>query len=195
MQATSSGDPSVFHSATALAAVSLLLTACANQTVKDVSSPHFVPPIHSTLRLNKTIEIPPHQLSVSIQNGVVYPTGGVNQYAPNCKLRVKHLKDTGQTIEPDTFDIVAVSRQVDIIPIGEIGGARLAGPAMRLASGGGDGGPSDEMYKTLMTLRPSTQSLATKLVCQQLDDPGLGEHVSFLEMQTTLHPVADLELP
>jgi len=181
-------------SATTLAAASLLLTACANQAVKDVSSPHFVPPIHSTLILNKTIEIPPHQLSVSIQNGVVYPTGAVDEYAPNCKLRVKHLQDTGQTIEPGTFDIIAVARRVDIIPIGEIGGARLAGPSMTLASGGAEG-PSDEMYKTLMALRPSTQSLATKLVCQQLGDPGLGEHVSFLEMQTTLRPVADLELP
>ena len=182
-------------SARTLAAASLLLSACANQPVNDVSSPHFVLPIHSTLTLNQTIEIPPHRLSASIQNGVVYPTGAVDEYAPNCKLRVKHLKDTGQTIEPGTFDIIAVARRVDIIPIGGIGGARLAGPAMTLASGGGDGAPSDEMYKTLMTLRPSTQSLATKLVCQQLDDPGLGEHVSFLEMQTTLRPVADLELP
>lgn len=178
-----------------LAAASILVTACANQAINDVRSPHFVLPTSSILTLNETIEIPPHSLSVSIQNGSVYPSGAVNAYAPNCSLRVRHLKDTGQTVEPGTFDIVAVSRQVDIIPIGDIGGAQLAGPAITLASGGADDGPSDELYKTLMTLRSSTPSQVSKVVCQQLDDPGLGQHVTFEEMQITLRPVADLELP
>lgn len=178
-----------------LLATSLLLTACANQAINDVNSPHFVLPTQSTLTLNRRIDIPPNQLSVSIQNGSVYPSGAVNEYAPNCSLRVKHLKDTAQVVEPGTFDIVSVSRQVDIIPISGFAGVRLAGPAIVLASGGADDGPSDELYKTIMTLKSSSNPEASKLVCQQLDDPGLGQHVTFEEMQVTLRPVADLELP
>ena len=169
----------------------LSLAACQHSESLDPESPLYLPPAGSVLHLAQTLKVPAGQARVEIQSGAV----GRGEFAPHCILRLRDPVTTSQAIGPADFEIVRTTRRTTTLPVRWEPGSRIqvAGPAFTLSMGGGDDGPTDEYYVTEMWLRSPLEPRVYKLECRQLDDPGLGSHVTFQEIQATLRPIAWIE--
>ncbi len=172
----------------ALAAI-LALAACQHPESLNPDSPLYLPPAGSVFHLDRALTVPAGRAQVQIQSGAV----GRGELAPHCILRLREPADRDRILAPGDFEITRSARRTTIFPVRWEPGTRIqvAGPAFTLAQGGGgDDGPTDEYYVTEMWLRSATQPQVYKLECRQLDDPGLGSHVTFQEIQATLRPTA-----
>lgn len=172
----------------------VLITACQQAPVRDPASPHYVVPAGARLDLHDRIRIPPEHAHVYIQHGRVRDLVGTNLYFPNCKLWVRDISDDYQLVEPGTFRITKVKRYVNTLVLTALEGVQLAGFYHGVFASGGDGGANDYMYVTALELHSAEQPQVKKLLCQQLDDPGLGEHVTFIEMKQTLGALASVQV-
>ena len=157
---------------------------------KTASSLLIDPPDGTLLVLHKTITIPPEQAHIYIQHGRVRSVNDTNLYTPNCKLRLKNPRPNPQIIEPDKFRIVQVRHYTDLFQLTEVVETRLAGLSVNVLGGNNLG---DIMYVTEIRLQSQKQPAVERLLCQQLDDPGLGEHVSREQIVETLRGIASFE--
>ncbi len=168
------------------------MAACQHPETLDPESPLFLPPAGSIFHLVQPLRVPADRARVEIQSGAV----GRGEFSPHCILRLREPSPTDRTIMPGDFEITRSARRTTILPVRWEPGTRIqvAGPAFTLAmGGGGDDGPTDEYYVTEMWLHSAAQPQVYKLECRRLDDPGLGRHVTFQEIQATLKPTAWIE--
>ncbi len=180
----------------ALAGIMVTVAGCQHAPVSDRSSIDFLIPEGATFTLHRPITIPPREAHVYIQDGAVHPLNGTNLYYPHCKLGVADIGDAPRTVAPGGFQITRVRRYVDHILLVDRAGLQLAALGLRLAQGdGGSDGPTDYMYVTAMRLHSDRQPQVRDLHCQQLDDPGLGRHVSYEEIRQSLGDLATIRPP
>ncbi|MEN8130648.1 MAG: hypothetical protein ABFS45_10745, partial [Pseudomonadota bacterium] len=155
------------------------------------TSPHTTPARDATFRTHTDIVIPQDQAHIYIQHGQVRNVNETNLYAPHCKLWLQNISNDIQTVRPDTFKVIEVKYYTDMFLLTEI--ARLQVASLQLI-GSGDGDLGDIMYITDLKLYSSEQRQVNRLLCQQLDDAGLGRYVSMMEIQQTLNGIASLIL-
>jgi len=167
------------------------LAGCQSQQVRDVTSPYFSPPAGSRLTLHKEIIIPPEQAHIYVQFGRLHTVNTTNLYYPNCKLKMKDISADSQVIKPGSFQVIKTTSYTNIFMLTELGRVQVAG---LFTDASGDGDLGDIMYVTDLQLRSTEQPHVDRILCQQLDDPGLGEHVTVSEIMKTLGEIATLEL-
>ncbi len=182
-------SPSGLRAPLFLAAVAVLAAGCQYSGSLDPDSPRYLPPPGSVFHLDRPLPVPAGLAGAEIQSGAV----GHGEFAPHCILRLREPVARDTTLAPGDFEITRTVQRTTILPVRWEPGTRIqvAGPAFTLAmGGGGDAGPTDEYYVTEMSLHNPERPEVHRLDCRQLDDPGLGSHVTFREIQATLRPIA-----
>lgn len=168
----------------------IVLAGCQSPLItEDTTSPQSTPARDATFKTHTDILVPRDQAHVYIQHGQIRRVNETNLYAPHCKLRLQNISNDIQTVRPDTFKVIEVKYYTDMFLLTGI--ARLQVASLQfIASGDGDLG--DIMYITDLKLYSSEQRQVDRLLCQQLDDAGLGQYVSMMEIQQTLGDIASL---
>jgi hypothetical protein len=168
-----------------------LLAGCQSAPATKNNQFHSsVPVAGATLVTHTDILIPLEQAHIYIQNGQILTVNDTNLYTPHCKLRLKNIQPDSQRISPDRFQIIEVRRYTELFLLTETNRLQVAG---QLVIGGGGGDLGDIMYITELKLHSDQQPQVTKLLCQQLDDPALGEYVSAVQIINTLGKIASLD--
>jgi hypothetical protein len=178
-----------------LLSVVAFLAAC--QTVAyegNENSPYYLIPTGSTLTLTRTVTIPAEQVAVYLQGGEVVPAGQINQYYPHCKFELIHRRDTGQTVQPDDFEIIKVVQEID--HSAALDGLQLAqmSAGIGINVGMDSGGASQQTYSTRLMLRSAKQPDVYLLTCGQWAYPSEGQHVSIMEIRKVLGKIFTLQL-
>ena len=163
-----------------------LLSASQALAAKGEDSPYYTVPAGSKLLLHKPLTVPASKAGVYLQGGEVLPHKDVDEYYPHCKLEVRDVKDTPQSIEPDEFVVYKVVEGEDY--------SAVAYP--RLASLGvfSTGGAGRVMYFTNFYLRSAKQPHVTLLTCQHWEDPTDAEYLTVSQIRKTLGEFFTLKL-
>jgi len=171
----------------ALPLLCLLLSACQTAGPLDEDSRYQVLPIGSRLVLKQELTIPAHNAGVVLQGGRVVSGGqGVNQYHPHCRLEVRDVRETVQTVAADEFVVRRARYETQTVALpGLMKAARLYA---------GDG-PGFLIFRTVLDLRSERQPHVRWLTCQQWGDPTLDQHVTIREIRQTLGEIFMLQLP
>ncbi|MCP4406387.1 MAG: hypothetical protein GY807_01215 [Gammaproteobacteria bacterium] len=168
----------------------IILAGCQSpQFTEDTTSPHITRAHDAAFRTYTDILIPQEQAHIYIQYGQVRNVNETNLYAPHCKLWLQNISNDIQVVRADTFKVTEVKYYTDIFLLTGITRLQVA-DLQFFGSGGGDLG--DIMYITDLKLYSSEQRQVNRLLCQQLDDAGLGQYVSMMEIQQTLGDIANL---
>lgn len=181
-----------------LLAAAALLAACQSANYQgNEDSPFFAVPPGSRLTLNQELTIPPHEVSVHIQNGRILRGSEVQQYYPYCKFELYTRSETARTILPHEMTVTRTVREETTH-----GASAGPGPAhlAQLPFGfnailGDQSGPSLHAFSTRMDLRSEKYPDIFRLTCTQWDFPGPGRHVALSEIRRTLEPIFTLRLP
>jgi len=163
-----------------------LLAAC-QSTMYNEASPYFDIPLNSKLTLKQTLEIPPHQVGVYMQDGKVLRSALIDKYYANCRLEVSDLRSTAQKVAPDTFSVYRIRYDED-----------YSARNMRFAAADGyvfaDGGASPQSYATLIYLRSAKQPNVVRMACQHWEDPEDAQHLSIRQMRKAMGDIFTLQL-
>jgi hypothetical protein len=169
----------------------LSLAACASPQKYGPDSPHYAYPGGARFILNHPLEVEPGSATVRLQFGKIVARNAVQEVEPHCIFEVNSVRDMGQQIQPDSFDITAVRRSVTTFS-----GMPAYFAAMR-AGFDRDGGPSHIYYKTEFRLRSARQPDVRAMTCQSNQmAPGIAimRHVTLPEIRQALGGVFTLAL-
>ncbi len=169
----------------AILSLTFLLTAC--QTPAPARAQF---PAGAQLVLNRPVVIPADRASVWIQDGRTASYGGLDKYRPHCRFEVRSLESRPRTVQPGTFQVRGVQREIE----GLLSGAFPQVAALGMFGGGG--GPSPTPYITHIYLRSAQQPDVLSLSCQRWEDPTLGssEHLSMAEIRNALGDLFSVQL-
>ncbi|MGA9032786.1 MAG: hypothetical protein WB402_09740 [Sulfuricaulis sp.] len=178
-----------------LLSVVAFLAACQTADYEgNENSPYYPIPVGSILTLTRTVTIPAEQVAVFLQGGEVVPAGRTNQYYPHCKFELIHRRDTGQTVEPDDFEIIKVVQETsDSVALDSLQLAQMSA-GIGLNVGMDHGGASLQTYRTRLMLRSARQPDVYLLSCGQSAYPSEGQHVSIMEIRKVLGKIFTLQL-
>lgn len=178
-----------------LLSVIAFLAACQTAAYEgNENSPFYLVPTGSTLTLTRTVTIPADQVAVYLQGGEVVPAGRINQYYPHCKFELIHRRDTGQTVQPDDFEIIKVVQEIGhSVALDGLQTAQMS-VGIEINIGMDRGGSSLQTYSTRLMLRSARQPQVFRLSCGQAALPHEGQHVSIDEMRKALGNLFTLEL-
>ncbi len=194
-----------------LGILSLSVTGCSNlqQIEKDPSSPYYMPPVGSNVRINEELIVPPPWARVFLQRGEVVSYGHLDRYYPSCNFELETISQRPQIIRPGEFEIIHVSRREEYMvrrvprlyagPISLEGrNADVAEPFMLAGGGGGgeSGSGSMFMHTVRMRLESAEQPDMYMLTCRGAqDNPPDVEFVSIDEMHEAMGDKAVILLP
>ena len=178
-----------------LLSVVAFLAACQTADYEgNENSPYYLIPVGSTLTLTGTVTIPAEQVAVYLQGGEVMSGGRINQYYPHCKFELIHRRDTGQTVQPDDFEIIKVVQETsDSVALDSLQLAQMSA-GIGLNVGMDHGGASLQTYRTRLMLRSARQPDVYLLSCGQSAYPSEGQHVSIMEIRKVLGKIFTLQL-
>lgn len=88
------------------------LTACSQRYMvsDDLSYAYNLPPVGSTLKLLRPLEIPAGETRIFLQNGKAMRKSAFDRYKPSCSLEVRKLSDQSREVEPGSFRVSRVQR-------------------------------------------------------------------------------------
>lgn len=168
-----------------LLVLSPLLTACQHLQQQSYNYPKK----NMTLVLHVPVVVQADTTGVYIQDGKI--TGGAHSRRdPYCEFRVRKLKESPQTIQPDRFLIKRAGTNTRLVAQPPVQLASL----YLLASSSGSDGPSDVIYTIDMKLYSERQPDVILLECGGAEDhPAEAYAPTMEEIQVALGKIATLE--
>lgn len=166
----------------------LLLSACQMPVAPDEDSPYYAIPAGSRLILNRDITVPPNKGGVLIQNGEIMTLSQINQYYAYCDLEMRHPKETAQIIQPDTFNVIKVRR--NLWSKASDKPTQVAGLMFVFD----EDGRSYTEYETELFLHSPRQPEVYRMACKYFDDAFDAEHLTIKEIRAALGSLVTLEL-
>lgn len=152
----------------------VLLAACQGAALQSPV------PVGSVLELHQPLTIPAGRSNIHFQdNGLRGTGGGINQYAPNCRLVLRARAEVPRQVQPDRFTIRRVQHHVEGLLAG-------LGAGVMLFDGNGS---SHATYITDFYLHSEHQPEVVRLSCQQWQDPAYDRfpsHVTLDEVRGAL---------
>ena len=151
--------------------------------------PYHYPTKGMTLVQHKPVTVQADTTGVYIQDGKI--TGGAHSRRdPYCEFRVRKLKESPQTIQPDRFLITRAGSNTRLVNYPPL---QLASLYLHASSSGGDA-PSDVIYTIDMKLYSATQPDVILLECGGAEDHPADAYAPTLEeIQVALGEIATLE--
>lgn len=138
------------------------------------------------LQLHERLRVPAHATYSYIQGGQSLHGRLVDQYYPHCRFEMRDLADAPRHIEPDTFTIVRIERETELVQ----SAPRHYASRMLVSSASA----TAEAYHTRFYLNSARQPQVELLACSHWEDPTLfARHLSAAEIRDTLKPVASFE--
>lgn len=162
-----------------------LLSACQHWQ----QQPYSYPKKGMTLVLHKPVTVQADTTGVYIQGGKI--TGGAHSRRdPYCEFRVRKLKESPQTIQPDRFLIKSAGSNTRLVIHPPV---QLASLYLQASSSGGDA-PSDIIYTIDMKLYSENQPDVILLECGGAEDhPAEAYAPTLEEIKVALGEIATLE--
>ncbi|HID81103.1 MAG TPA: hypothetical protein EYP51_01795 [Thiotrichales bacterium] len=151
--------------------------------------PYRYPKKGMTLILHEPVTVQADTTGVYIQDGKI--TGGAHSRRnPYCEFRVRKLKESPQTIQPDRFLIKRAGTNTRLVSYSPV---QLATLYIQASSSGGDA-PSDVIYTIEMKLYSAHQPDVILLECGGAEDhPAEAYAPTLEEIQVALGNIATLE--
>ncbi len=168
-----------------------LLAACQTGPY-PVDSPFYEIPVGSRLILKRPLEFPPDTVSITFGQG---PSASYWSGADDtCTFQLYRKSDQAQRVEPDSFEIVKVSRSSN-----RFASAPAPTGWVRVGIGAGaGGGPSRYFYETNLFLRSEKQPNVYLMACEHVwwtsDSVFRARHMTVAEIRAILGDTFSLEL-
>jgi hypothetical protein len=161
----------------------LLLVACQVPN-EEGAARVFLLPTGTPLDLHRDLVIPSDQAGVFVQGTRI---GDRHRYDAACRLEVRTVAPSPQTVRADRFAVERVERIWEIFS-GRVSGLRYARFAPRF-----DEGSHLLTFTTYLYLRSDRQPDVFRLACSHLQDSARNpRHLTVDEIRTVLAPVATL---
>jgi hypothetical protein len=165
-----------------MAALMMVLAGCAAPPLLQESDPGF--PRGSLLYLNVPVTVPANAVGAPLRGGNI---GNRYRYQASCRLEVRTLRREPRVIEPDSFEVLGVSRDRD----------PLTGPAFPTMGSGFDlfgEGPGLIYFNTYIYLRSELQPDVFRVKCSQLKESDVDPwYLSPEEIRTVLGDIMTVE--
>ncbi len=166
--------------------VVLLLSGCRGATINQPLYAYETIKPGSTLTLQKSILFPPYTAALDIQGGQVKGGFSLGQYYPHCRLELKSQSNQSRLIQPDSFLIYKVSREIDYVMTKPV---KLAAWGIHMANG-----VTDEIYTTVLYLKSKRQPEVELLACLHWEDPSdYPAHLTLNQIRETLRGLMTVE--
>ena len=78
-------------------------------------SPYLIPKPGSTVKIKRTLVVPPGYTKVYLQRGQVVSKRNLDRYYPSCNFEVWKLRQTPTKIHPGTFSVARTVRDIDFM--------------------------------------------------------------------------------
>ncbi len=176
--------------AVTLCILSGLLGGC--QTVppgSEQAEADTIPP-GSRLTLTRSLQLPAHTAGVYIQGGQVLSYGRVRQYYPHCRFELRTRLDTPRSVEPETFRIDAVRRELEFVE-GPDAPVRVAGLSLE---GLAEDGPLYEIRSVGLYLQSERQGDVYRMICRHWATPPHIRELTIAEVREALGDLFTLQL-
>lgn len=170
----------------------LLTSACAQQAMvnDDLDYAYNLPPVGSTLVLQKPVTIPAGQVRVFLQRGEIFSKAEFDRYEPSCSLELRKLADVPRTIEPDQFIITRVQRLMQ-----QVVDEPPAVNGLMKASFDDSGGKPMVVHGYHLWLGSESQPGVMRMTCRgYFDDISRAEPPSLNDVKTSLGDYGHLKL-
>lgn len=171
----------------------VLLWSCDTPRNYGADSPYYRFPDGTRLVLNQALEIPANWATARLQYGRLVAFGSVQEQDPYCVFEINTVRQAPQRVEPDTFNVIRVERQITSIAAVSPSLFFLIGNAYADTDR-----PSQMFYKTIFKLRSERQPGVLQMACQS-DQYAAGvsipQHLTVPEIRQALGSMFTLELP
>jgi len=198
-----------------------ILTSCAALTATTAPPAYKVITPGATLTLTRELTIPPGQAGLIIQGDQIGNNNDINAWYPHCRIELRTVSDTPQTVLADTFTVQRVTRETDYVLSSRImfslnsehlptrstdqqQHSLAVSPALTVSNKGtsshtatmfgNDGGPMAEIYRTYLYVKSSTQPDVVRFMCEYWEDPTDGAHLSVEQIQQALGNIVLINL-
>ena len=168
----------------------LLLHGCGPMQIRNAQTGAWLPITGGTLEVHRDIGIAAGRARTFFQDGV--PASGINEFKPFCQIEVSTLRETEQTIRPDSFAITPVGGRyeqvVEMVP------TQLASLFVGIGTSvdGGDS-PSRVTHMLYFRLHSPKQPDVRGFACGgAFDDPGDADAPTLQEIANALGSYATL---
>lgn len=157
------------------------------------SQRNLVPPAYleistdSRVILTRALNVTPGEAGVYLQNGQVTSGNQLDRYHPNCRLQLRQISETVQTIEAGAFQVIKVSHIEELVAAEVI---KLA--AVGIFSMFGDS--YMENYVTILKLRAVERSQTVKLLCQHWEDATDANHLTLKQIRDALGDIMEIQI-
>jgi hypothetical protein len=172
----------------------LWVAACQAPTVRDTVAGSYVPLRGAVLELHRELAVKAGTSRIFFQDGAIVPA--VNEFTPNCELRLETAQRKVVRIGPGRFEVVrAWSKTSPVVGAGHVQLAAIH--FERVAGGDGDGdGQSDLMVFLVMSLHSDAWPGVRYFVCRGgLNNPARAVAPTLQEIQGAMAGYATFTLP
>lgn len=168
-----------------------ILQGCGPPRILDAERGGYVPFRQGVFELHRELTVRAGRTRVYLQDGEVVP--GVDEFRPHCQFEVNTLRQSPQTVHPDSFAITGVSTRRDtVVAADHVQVAALETAAVGVGIGVGFGGFFDgreprRMHAYVFRLHSDRQPDVRALTCGgAFDDAWLAELPTLQEIAAAL---------
>ncbi len=169
----------------------VVLAGCQSAYLSDgrpnESSPLYEVPLGSKVVLERELTVPAYRQDVFLQDGKVFDFATVNKWRPYCALSLHAQAKQARVMQPDSFVVRKVSRQLLF---------QLAGRPLQIAgiTSGSDGFQTWRVQAAVMELSSGRQPDVVKLTCAAWGLPQDASYVTLAAIRGALGEVVSLQL-
>lgn len=166
--------------------LTLLISSCSNELVKDHDSFAYSVPIGSKLILNQEITIHANLARTFFQNGNEIKERDINIYFPHCSITTNTLVDNDRTIKPAAFEIYKIRDKEEHVSRN----IQYASLSLMVSADG----PTITGLTSYYYLRSTLEQDIRTLECAQWDTPTDNRYLSINQIKKSLGDIFTLQL-
>lgn len=160
--------------------------ACDYSSIRDETSEFYAIPVGSTLVLNSEITIPPDQVSVLMQYGVIQKYANIDFYYPNCKFELYTISENARVVKADRF---LITRVVDDNEFTSLQATYYASRSIMISDA-----PETITYATVLYLNSEIQPDVYRMTCKHWESIIDDRYLTISEMRKAMGDLFTLRI-